>query len=259
MFAPIVASRMNPNYGQAPVVPGLPVLAVYRTTDLAVEGDSLVFEVRRTGHETGTCSATWTASSAGGSGDLTGTVTNTVTLGPGQLRDQIAIQTVNRSGTQGDREVSLALTVPGGCTIDPTKATAGIVIQDRAVASTAYAYEDVPSVVLPTDDSKYDIWNIPAAGGSCPTTGSSSKILIMVAPDAEITAEFKAIGLKYRAAFLIGATIRTRGAAIQRSNGNDIWGGQVLSINWDRTITHRPVLFIGNIDYNSRNTVKNND
>ena len=256
-FVSIVGSRMNPNYGGAPE-PTLPVLAVHDLADSATEGDAIVFEVRRTGIPGGTCSATWVAASDGGSADLTGTVTGTVTLDPGELARQVTVRTVYRTGTQGDREVRITLSAPGGCTIDSARGAASTTLRDRSVVISAYAYEDTPSVVLPVSDSKYDIWNIPAAGGTYTTPGDSSKILICVAPNQEVRGLISATGLKYRAAFLIGLLLRTRGKGIQRMNGRDWYGGQCLEFAWNRTITHRPVLFIGNIDYDSRNSEQDN-
>ena len=80
-------------------VPKQPVLAAYRTTATAQEGSAVVFEIRRTEVLSGQCRCTWTAVSAGGSGDLSGATTGTAILesnATGPYR--VTVQTVNRSG-----------------------------------------------------------------------------------------------------------------------------------------------------------------
>lgn len=117
-------------------VPRTPVLSVHRTVVSGVEGSSIVFEVRRTEVLTGRCTCTWTAVSAGGAGDLTGATTGTAVLESNAAEPyRITIRTVNRSGTQGTRELTVTLSNPQGGLIDPTRISASSMIEDRSAAA----------------------------------------------------------------------------------------------------------------------------
>lgn len=130
-------SRMTiSDFDQIIVVPLRPVLSAYRTVATATEGGSVIFEVRRSGVETGGCSCTWTAVSAGGTADLSGPTTGTVAFGNNEVTPaRVTVQTVNRSGTQGDRELTFVISNGQGGDLDPTRLSASTTIRDRAVSS----------------------------------------------------------------------------------------------------------------------------
>lgn len=114
-------------------VPSQPVLAAYRTTATAKEGSAVVFEIGRTEVLSGQCQCTWTVVSAGGSGDLSGATTGTAILESNAAAPyRVTVQTVNRTGTQGDRELTIVLSAPQGCILDPTRLSAVTTLQDRA-------------------------------------------------------------------------------------------------------------------------------
>ena len=116
-------------------VPKQPVLAAYRTTATAQEGSAVVFEIRRTEVLSGQCRCTWTAVSAGGSGDLSGATTGTAILESNATAPfRVTVQTVNRSGTQGDRELTLVISAAQGCVLDPTRLSASTTLRDRTAS-----------------------------------------------------------------------------------------------------------------------------
>jgi chitinase len=107
--------------------PASPIVGVDPVLSSATEGTIVQFTARRTRDNVGSTAFTvgWAATSDGGSADITGTVSGTLSFAANEMSKVVNIQTVNRTGLQGDRALRLTLSSPSGATLDPTK-TVGI-------------------------------------------------------------------------------------------------------------------------------------
>ncbi|MFZ1425973.1 MAG: DUF2341 domain-containing protein [Geminicoccaceae bacterium] len=141
------------------------------------------------------------------------------------------------------------------------RSSSWVFVNVAAAATSVYAYEHrPPASILPASDADIIVWNIPAAGGTVPSVGNPDQVLLMSAPAEPITGAIQAQNLRYRAAFLIGATLRRRGStSTQPPAGGTSKGGHVFQISFVNGLGIRPVLFLANLDYDARNAVANND
>lgn len=133
-----------------------------------------------------------------------------------------------------------------------------VTVTDGA-ADLPYAYVHKPAAsVLPAGDADILVWNVPAAGGTCPYIGHPGQALLMVAPSAPIRGPVVATNLQFKAVFLIGATLRPQGiTSLRTPAGSWVRGGDVLRIGFAAGIPVKPVLFLANIDYDARNATEN--
>jgi len=135
-----------------------------------------------------------------------------------------------------------------------------VTVTDGA-ADLPYAYVHKPAAdsLLPTSDADVVVWNVPAAGGTCPFVGNPGQVLLMVAPSAPIRGTVSATNLQFKAVFLIGASFRPQGiTSLLTPTGHWVRGGDVLRIGFAAGMPVRPVLFLANIDYDARNATEAN-
>jgi hypothetical protein len=129
--------------------------------------------------------------------------------------------------------------------------TGKVAVTVRAATTAApylYAHKP-PASLLPASDADIVVWHVPAAGGTCPYVGTPSQVLLIVAPDGPLEGPLEAVGLKFKAAFLIGATWRKKGAtAATAPSGRAVKGGDYTKISFAAGLGIAPVLFVANID-----------
>lgn len=94
------------------------------------EGTAARFQIVREVNLDSECTVVWTATSAGGSADLSGTVTATATIAKNVAQVDVSVQTVKRANAQGDRRLDFTLSSPGNCIIASGYSQASLTIQD---------------------------------------------------------------------------------------------------------------------------------
>lgn len=146
-----------------------------------------------------------------------------------------------------------------GNALGESTATVSVTVTDGA-ADLPYAYVHKPSdSILPASDADIVVWNIPAAGGTCPYVGNSGQVLLLVAPTTPIRGTVSATNLQFKAVFLIGASFRPQGiTSLLTPAGSWVRGGDLLRIGFAAGIGVKPVLFLANIDHDARNTTESN-
>jgi hypothetical protein len=135
-YLEVYHQRMSPDrFVGDPPVPDQPVISVVAVASEVTEGSIAAFAIRRAVNINAGCSVRWTAVSSGGAGDLTGTTSGTTTFADSNLINtiQINVRTVERSGVQGDRTLTVTLSNATGCGLDPLKTFALATIQDKDV------------------------------------------------------------------------------------------------------------------------------
>ena len=85
------------------------------------------------------CSFRVNAVSAGGTADLSGEVVKTIDFPAGVTQVDFEFRTVNRSGTQGDRRLTVFATNPVNCKIDAGYTEAYMTIQDKVTSPGTFA------------------------------------------------------------------------------------------------------------------------
>lgn len=131
----VVAHKMRP-WSETSSTPTLrAMVAAYPPTDPVTEGNNIAFNLRRSRSLAAPVSVTWTVSTPGGAADLPGTLTGTAEFAVGVADAPVFIATANRTGVQGDRVVTITLSDPVGCDLDPAKTTATATIVDRTVVA----------------------------------------------------------------------------------------------------------------------------
>jgi hypothetical protein len=232
----------------------------------------------------GTDRFTYTVTS--GTRSSTGTVTVTVTVPPIQAVDDTATTTAGQAVTVAvlgnDTGTGLSLAAASDpsrgtvarnadntLTYTPSAGFAGVdsftytatnglasstgkvtvtVRESAAVSPYRYAHKP-PATLLPASDTDIVVWNVPAAGGTCPYVGEPSQVLLIAGPDAPLEGAILAEGLRFKAVFLIGATWRKKGAtAATAPSGRSVKGGDYARIGFAAGLGLAPVLFVGNVD-----------
>ena len=106
---------------------------------------------------------------------------------------------------------------------------------------------------LPASDADITVVNVPAGGITISDKGAPGKLLLLVAPAADITGGIFARDLRYRGVVLIGATFRKVGGGSKTApSGTAMPGGHVMQISFDRQDDwggNAPFLFLANIDF----------
>jgi hypothetical protein len=112
-------------------------MSITSNASTVAEGGAVTLRINRSGLLTGSCSVVWTAvSSLNTDNDLSGTITGTSTFAASDTENEITIQTVNRTATNGTRTVTVTLSSPTGGEIISGQGAASFTITDRGVART---------------------------------------------------------------------------------------------------------------------------
>lgn len=133
--APVLFQRMRDTTVTGVGPDGPSVIGVYIASSVVVEGSAINAFIRRVGgrHDQEVAVA-WTWTSTGGSSDLTAPLAGTTVIPANVLTVALDMATVNRAGTQGERNVRVTLSAPVNCTILDTNGFAQVAVQDRSVA-----------------------------------------------------------------------------------------------------------------------------
>ena len=152
-----------------------------------------------------------------------------------------------------------SFTYRAGNELGESEAVVSVTVTDGA-ADLPYAYVHKPADgILPASDADIVVWNIPAAGGTCPYVGNTGQVLLMVAPATPIRGTVSATNLQFKAVFLIGASFRPQGiTSLLTPAGSWVRGGDLLRIGFAAGIGVKPVLFLANIDHDARNATESN-
>jgi hypothetical protein len=134
-YAPILHQRMS---GLPVSLLGPPFLGVFQKLESYTEGNSVAFEIRRSGNSRGICSFTYSFSSTGGSGDFAGAVTDGDTFASGELTRTVSIATVDRSGIQGTRTITCTLTSVTDAVILPSNPFNTCELVDKPASGTPW-------------------------------------------------------------------------------------------------------------------------
>ena len=266
----------NPAHGKATIVDGR--LRYTPRTDF-IGSDSFAFTIRDGGdkHSTALVSVTVAAPTLQAVDDVASTSADQATVidvlandAGGGLALQAASDpahgtaTINSNGSityRPDPEFvgSDSFTYRVGNAFGQSTATVSVTVTDGA-ANLPYAYIHKPAnSILPASDADIVVWNVPAAGGTCPHVGNQNQVLLMVAPSSPIRGMVSATNLQFKAVFLVGASFRPQGiTSLLTPNSTWVRGGDVLRVSFAPQIAVKPVLFLANIDYDARNSTENN-
>lgn len=125
-------------FGDGGTLPQAVVGIENNATTSVTEGNTINFTVRRNTAASQACSVRWTAaSSRNTAADLTGAITGIVSFAEndGITSKTVSVSTVNISGDQGDRTITVTLSAPTNCTLDGTKLSAARTVVDRATVT----------------------------------------------------------------------------------------------------------------------------
>jgi len=131
-----------------------PTIGIESIENTAVEGDEVffrIFQVSGLINISATVIVTFT--STAGVADLVAPTVETIVLNSGDVEEIVSVVTVNRSGTQGNRDLRATLTVPSGgdeeTLIDPTRSFAITVLQDVFVPPAVIgAFAQSPTTIV---------------------------------------------------------------------------------------------------------------
>jgi len=113
--------------------PTLPLVKVVSPTGDVYEGTPARIVVQRSNNIVGNVTVDWAATAP--AGDLTDTVSGTVTLPTGTDSFAIALKTVDRTGLQAEpRQIRVTLSNPSGGDLDPAGTILDIPIRNRTLA-----------------------------------------------------------------------------------------------------------------------------
>jgi hypothetical protein len=164
----VLYQRLNPVLEVIPVF----VPASIRATSVfsnASEGTALTFRVERLNKIDAPCSIRWSVTSPAGSSDFTGVTSGTVNFvaNGANVRDVI-VQTVNRTGIQGNRVIDFKLADPVSCTIDPLYEHALCTLTDIIPGSVAIVQvSKVTASAIEGDAITFRITRVPSDGKAC--------------------------------------------------------------------------------------------
>lgn len=159
------------------------------------------------------------------------------------------MQKILSKGLSRRHLLSSAAALGSACALAP--------LPTRAQATT-WNWAHKPRGIVPAANADIVIWDIPAAGGTAPI-GDYGQVLLMRAPTTgPITGSISALGLRFKAVFLIGATWRRKGAVEATApTGNKVLGGGYIDMRFAGGIGQRPVVFIANLDLGWHSTEPN--
>lgn len=127
--------RFRYGTGPDPALPGA-VVGLDAVPVQVVEGGVAAPNVIRSGDVDKSCRVRWTATAPAGS--ISGVTSAEVNFGTGVLSLPFSVQTVNQTGTQGTRQLQIALSGPVDCSIDPAKALGVTAIVDSTAGGVRY-------------------------------------------------------------------------------------------------------------------------